>query len=231
MEYVEGQALAQWMIDNPQPALESVRGVVEQVARGLQTFHRMEMLHQDLRPENIMMDRTGTAKIIDFGSVSVAGIEEQARAAEPSRILGTLQYTAPEYFVGEAGSERADLYSLGVIAYQMLSGRLPYGAAAAQVRTRGALRRLDYDSVLDDQRDIPRWVDAALRKAVHPEALERYEALSEFVYDLRHPNADLLRTTPLIERNPVLFWKTASAALGILLFLLLLLHFGIPQSR
>jgi serine/threonine protein phosphatase PrpC len=224
MEYVEGQTLAQWMIDNPRPGLETVRGIVEQVARGLQAFHRMEMLHQDLRPENVMIDRTGTAKIIDFGSASVAGVDEQAPAAEPSRILGTLQYTAPEYFVGEAGSERADLYSLGVIAYQMLSGRLPYGAAAAQVRTRGALRRLEYDPVLDEQRDIPAWVDAALRKAVHPDSLERYEVLSEFVYDLRHPNAELLRRVPPIERNPVMFWKCVSALLMAAVLILLYLQ-------
>jgi serine/threonine protein phosphatase PrpC len=227
MEYVEGQTLAQWMIDNPRPELETVRGIIEQVARGLQAFHRMEMLHQDLRPQNIMIDRIGTAKIIDFGSVSVAGIDEQARAAEPSRILGTLQYTAPEYFVGDAGSERADLYSLGVIAYQMLSGRLPYGAAAARVRTRRALRRLEYASVLDELRDIPSWVDAALRKAVHAEPLERYEALSEFIYDLRHPNAELMRRTPLIERNPVTFWKCVSALLLAAVLVLLYL----AQSR
>ena len=227
MEYVEGQTLAQWMTDNPQPDLETVRGIVEQIARGLQAFHRMEMLHQDLRPQNIMIDRTATVKIIDFGSVRVAGVDEQASPAEPSRILGTLQYTAPEYFVGDPGSERADLFSLGVIAYQMLSGRLPYGAAAAQVRTRAALRRLQYATVLDEQRDIPPWIDAALRKAVHPEPLERYEALSEFVYDLRHPNADLLRAVPLIARNPVAFWRAACAVLGLLLFLLLLLRFGI----
>jgi len=231
MEYVEGQTLAQWMTDKPRPDLETVRGIVEQIARGLQAFHRMEMLHQDLRPQNIMIDRTGTVKIIDFGSACVAGVDEQALPAERSRILGTLQYTAPEYFVGDAGSERSDLYSLGVIAYQMLTGRLPYGADAAKVRTRAALRRLGYATLLDDQRDIPAWVDAALRKAVHPEPLERYEALSEFVQDMRHPNAELLRSTPLIERNPVLFWKTACAALGILLFFLLLLQFGVAQSR
>jgi serine/threonine protein kinase len=184
------------------------------------------MLHQDLRPENIMIDRTGTVKIIDFGSVSVAGVDERASPDEPSRILGTLQYTAPEYFVGDAGSERADLYSLGVIAYQMLSGRLPYDAEAARVRTRAAQRRLRYAPVLDEERDIPAWIDAALRKAVHPEPLERYEALSEFVYDLRHPNAALLRRLPLVERNPVRFWKGVSLALGVALFLLLLLHFG-----
>jgi serine/threonine protein kinase len=175
-----------------------------------------------------MIDSTGTVKIIDFGSVSVAGVDEQA-AAEPSRILGTLQYTAPEHFVGEAGSECADLYSLGVIAYQMLSGRLPYGAAAAQVRTRAALRRLEYRTLLDEQRDIPPWVDAALRKALRPDPLERYETLSEFVHDLRHPNAELLRATPLMARNPVAFWRGACVVLGILLFLVLLLQFGLPK--
>jgi len=234
MEYVEGQTLAQWMTDNPKPDLETMRGIVEQVARGLQAFHRMEMLHQDLRPENIMIDKTGTVKIIDFGSVSVAGVDEQASPEEPSRILGTVQYTAPEYFVGDAGSERADLYSLGVIAYQMLSGRLPYDAEAARVRTRAAQRKLRYATLLDErrdsQRDIPPWIDAALRKAVHPEPLERYEALSEFVYDLRHPNSELLRSAPLIARNPVAFWRTACAVLGAIVFLLLLVQLGLPKG-
>ena len=68
-EFIDGQTLTQWMIDNPKPDLETVRGIVEQIAKGLQAFHRLEMLHQDLRPDNIMIDRTGTVKIIDFGSV------------------------------------------------------------------------------------------------------------------------------------------------------------------
>jgi len=227
MEYVEGQTLAQWMTDNPRPELEKVRSIVEQIARGLQAFHRMEMLHQDLRPQNIMIDGTGTVKIIDFGSARVAGVSECAAPLERSSILGTLQYTAPEYFVGDPGTERADLYSLGVIAYQMLSGRLPYGAEAARVRTRAAQRRLQYATLLDEQGDIPAWVDAALRKAVHPDPLQRYESLSEFVYDLRHPNAALLRPTPFVERNPALFWKGVSAALGLALFLLLLAQLGL----
>jgi serine/threonine protein phosphatase PrpC/predicted Ser/Thr protein kinase len=219
MEYIEGQTLAQWMTDNPRPELEKVRGIVEQIARGLQAFHRMEMLHQDLRPQNIMLDGTGTVKIIDFGSARVAGVSELAAPLERSSILGTLQYTAPEYFVGDAGTERSDLYSLGVIAYQMLSGRLPYGADAARVRTRKAQCALQYASLSDE---IPSWIDAALRKAVHPDPLQRYEVLSEFVHDLRHPNAALLRPTPLAERNPTLFWKGVSAILGLALLLVLL---------
>ena len=227
MEYLEGQTLAQWMTDNPRPELEKVRGIIEQIARGLQAFHRMEMLHQDLRPQNIMIDGTGTVKIIDFGSARVAGVSERAAPLERSSILGTQQYAAPEYFVGDPGTEASDLYSLGVIAYQMLSGRLPYGADAARVRTRAAQRKLQYATLLDEQRDIPAWIDAALRKAVHPDALERYEALSEFVHDMRHPNPALLRPMPLVERNPVLFWKGVSAVLGFALFMLLLAKSGL----
>jgi len=80
------------------------------------------MLHQDLRPNNIMIDQQGTIKIIDFGSTRIAGILEADSPIEQQDLLGTAQYSAPEYFLGEAGTTRSDLFSLGVIAYQMLSG-------------------------------------------------------------------------------------------------------------
>src|SRR5437763_856443 len=97
-EFVEGQTLTQWMIDHPKPELEKVRGIVEQIAKGLRAFHRKEMLHQDLRPDNIMIDKTGTAKIIDFGSTKIAGVAETVAPGRSNEILGTAQYTAPEYF-------------------------------------------------------------------------------------------------------------------------------------
>src|SRR6185436_1686839 len=121
-EFVDGQTLPQWMIDHPKPDLETVRGIVEQIARGLQAFHRREMLHQDLRPENIMIDKTGTVKIIDFGSTKVAGVSEATPSIDRNDMLGTAQYTAPEYFLGESGTPRSDIFSLGVITFQMLSG-------------------------------------------------------------------------------------------------------------
>ncbi len=224
MEFIEGQALSQWLIDNPRPDLETVRGLVEQIARGLQAFHRLEMLHQDLRPDNIMIDTTGTVKIIDFGSTCVAGITEMTGPHERAPILGTAQYTAPEYFLGEAGSERSDLFSLGVITYQMLTGKLPYGAEVAKARTRAAQRKLHYASVLDDHREIPAWIDAVLKKAVHPDPLKRYETLSEFVYDLRHPDRVVLGRThpPLAERHPVRFWQGVSFILACLSVALLI---------
>lgn len=225
-EFIDGQTLAQWMIDNPKPDLETVRGIVEQVARGLRAFHRKEMLHQDIRPENIMIDKTGTAKIIDFGSTKIAGVAETAPAA--SDILGTAQYTAPEYFRGEHASPRSDLFSLGVITYQMLTGNLPYGAQIAQARTRSQFSKLRYDSVPADNSEIPVWVDGALRKAVHPDPHKRYDSLSEYIFDLRHPNANYIATsaTPLIERNPLLFWKCLTVALACAVVVLLAIHHG-----
>lgn len=222
-EYIEGQTLTQWLIDNPKPDLETVRGIIEQIAKGLLAFHRKDMLHQDLRPENIMIDTTGTVKIIDFGSTRVAGIVEMSGNNDQQPILGTAQYSAPEYFLGENGTTASDIFSLGVIAYQMLSGKLPYGAQVAQAKTKAAQNRLSYASVLDDEREIPVWIDDVLKKAVQSNPYKRYQELSEFTTDLRRPNQAFLNKTrpPLLERNPALFWKSISFfLLGIIILLL-----------
>ena len=222
-EFIDGQTLSQWMIDNPKPDIETVRGIVEQIARGLRAFHRLEMLHQDLRPENIMIDNMGTIKIIDFGSTKVAGIDEISTPIARANLLGTAQYTAPEYLLGESGTPRSDLFSLGIITYQMLTGKLPYGAQVAKSMTIRAQKKLKYTSLPDDDREIPLWIDEALKKSVHPNPYKRYEELSEFIFDLRHPNKEFINKTrpPLIDRNPVVFWKSVSFILLIIIATLL----------
>lgn len=226
-EYVEGQTLTQWMIDNPKPDLATVRGILEQIAKGLQAFHRLEMVYQDLKPDNIMIDTTGTVKIIDFGATRVAGIEEITSAVEQINLLGAALYAAPEYFLGEQGTPRADLYSLGIISYQMLSGRFPYGTEVPKSRTKAAQKKLAYKSVLNEEREIPAWVDDAIRKAVEPDPYARYEEISEFIYDLHHPNAAFLHKTrpPLIDRHPVIFWKSVSFVLMLALIVLSAVRF------
>jgi serine/threonine protein phosphatase PrpC len=227
-EFVDGQTLTQWMIDNPKPDLETVRGIVEQIARGLRAFHRKEMLHQDLRPDNVMIDKTGTAKIIDFGATKIAGVAEATPDIDDN-ILGTVQYTAPEYFRGESGTPRSDLFSLGIITYQMLTGRLPYGAQIAKARTKSQLGKLRYNPAPDVNRDVPAWIDGALRRAVHPDPYKRYQSLSEFIFDLRHPNVNYLNgsATPLIERNPTLFWKCTTVILTCIVVGLLAMQHGV----
>ncbi|WP_370920300.1 protein kinase domain-containing protein [Halopseudomonas bauzanensis] len=221
-EFIEGQTLNQWMLDNPLPELQRVRDIIDQIAKGLRGFHRLDMLHQDLRPQNIMIDRAGTVKIIDFGSVQVAGIDEMDGGAQHP-VPGTVQYAAPEYFLGLGGSPRSDLFSLGVIAYQMLTGRLPYGTDVAKASTRAAQLRLGYRSALQYRRDLPVWLDEVLKKAIHPDPNKRYAALSEFTFDLREPGgARLARQRPsLLERNPVAVWQNVALLLSVALLLAL----------
>lgn len=222
-EFIDGQTLTQWMIDNPRPSLQSVREIVGQIAKGLQAFHRLEMLHQDIRPENIMIDTSGVVKIIDFGSTKVAGLMEMTQSIEHQNILGTAQYTAPEYFLGEVGAPRSDLFSLAVITYQMLTGKLPYGAEVSRSRSKSAQNKLRYHTALHDEREIPVWVDDTLKHALHPNPYKRYQELSEFVYDLSQPSKAFLSKAkaPLLERDPVVFWQSISVILVVTIIWLL----------
>ncbi|PAU82379.1 protein kinase [Halovibrio salipaludis] len=227
MEFIEGRTLAQWMTDNPQPTLEAVRDIVEQVARGLQAFHRLEMVHRDLRPANVMIDQEGTAKLIDFGSTRVPGVLEMVPVVVDEGPLGTAAYSAPEYFLEGEGTMRSDIYSLGVITYQMLTGQLPYGTEVAKARSRSAMHRLRYQSVRLYNPELPVWLDGVLRKALHPDPYRRYEALSEFTFNLRHPGREAYSQAPLplVERDPVRFWQGMSLVLASAVVALLVLLF------
>jgi len=219
-EYVEGQTLRQWMFDHPQPELEAMRAIVKQIASGLQAMHRREMLHRDLRPHNVLIDADGAVRIIDFGSVQVAGLDELAPAHTIDAIFaGTMQYSAPELYLGQPATGQSDLYSLGVIAYQLLTGELPYGPRVANASTRQAQRRLRYVPASELNPEIPEWVDAALAKAVAVDPRKRYEELSEFTYDLANPNSSLLspEPRPLAQRNPLLLWQAIAFLLAVAL--------------
>lgn len=228
-EYLDGQTLREWMNDHPKPDIREARKIVKQIAKGLRAFHRMEMLHQDLKPENIMIDSHGTVKIIDFGSVKIAGIAEIAPLAleqGEENILGTLNYTAPEYHLGRQGTASSDIYSLGVIAYEMINSSLPFGKDIPEKPNKMSLAKLEYVPSFHKNAMVPHWIDGTLKKATSIAPQARYETLSEFVHDLSTPNPEFLKSTdtlPIIERNPLMFWKMVSGLL--LLSNLLLLYF------
>ena len=212
-EYIEGQQLREWMSDNPEATLVEVRDIIKQIATGLRAFHRLEMIHQDLKPENIIIDTHGTVKIIDLGSTKIAGIEEISTPLDTQNLLGTINYTAPEYHRGEIATNRSDIFSLGVIAYEMLTGKLPYD----RTLTPRNLMRVSYIPARRIKSEIPLWIDKAIEKAVRIDSSRRYENMSEFVHDLSHPNQTFLneQQPPLIERNPVGFWRGAAILMFI----------------
>jgi len=227
-EFIEGQTLTQWMIDNPKPKLEKVRDIIEQIAKGLYAFHKLEMIHQDIRPENIMIDEGACVKIIDFGSTKVAGLDDITTFTEQFHIQGTAMYSAPEYFLGFEGTQKSDIFALGVIAYQMLSGSFPYGVNVSKSTTKTAQKKLNYVSIYNEnKKNIPIWVDEAIKKACEIDPSKRYSELSEFIYDLFNPNQRFLkRTKPaLIERNPLIFWQSTTLILFVLVCILLLAKF------
>jgi serine/threonine protein kinase len=165
-------------------------------------------------------------KIIDYGSVRIAGLEELSKPEDLPKLVGTRDYIAPEYHTGEPITPQADLYSLGVIAYEMLTGKLPYGAGFATARE---VRQKTYIPATTHNPDIPAWVDAALEKAVAKSLTKRFDALSAFEYDLAHPNPDFLtrKRKPLLGSETRENWRIAlaiSVLLNAILAALLLMR-------
>lgn len=227
-EYIDGITLREWMDQHKKPEINAVRKIIEQIIRGLRAFHRMEMLHQDLKPENIIIDPNGVVKIIDFGSVKIAGIAEitPLENGAQENILGTLNYTAPEYHLGKPGNVKSDQFSLAVICYEMLNNALPFGDNMPEKPTRMNLSKLTYQPSFQHNAMVPSWIDGALNKATSINPNIRYEALSEFMHDLSTPNPIFLKNEekiPLIERNPLVFWKSISFLLFLSNLALLLI--------
>lgn len=222
-EFLEGKSLTEWIHENPQTDLEAFRNIMQQLARGLQGLHRQEILHQDLKPDNILISPDGKVTIIDFGAARVAGLEEAQTSLPQINLLGAAQYAAPEYFVGGIGSPSSDQFSLGVIAYQILTGRLPYGDTVPRIRSTKAIQALRYSPASEINSDIPNWMDAAIKRAVNPTPDNRYPQISEFIHDLFHPNSDYLsqKPPPLLQRNPLRFWQFSNAFLLCVVAILL----------
>ncbi|MDH3326348.1 MAG: bifunctional protein-serine/threonine kinase/phosphatase [Gammaproteobacteria bacterium] len=204
-EFIDGMTLREWITDNPLPNIAEVRHILTQIIAGVRAFQRQEMVHQDLKPENIMIDSQGTVKIVDFGSTKIAGIQEITKPIERNQLLGTLDYAAPEYFQGESGTHQSDIYSIAVITYEMLCGKLPYGESLSAKK----LKRVRYQPARQINQNIPTWIDGALEKGVLLDPVRRYQTLSEFLFDLTKPNPELARFggKSIMEKNPVAFWK------------------------
>jgi protein phosphatase len=161
----------------------------------LRGFHRQEMLHCDLKPENIMIDQFGQIKLIDFGSARIAGIAELATPISVVGNQGTQGYTAPEVILEHRVSRLSDQFSLGVIVYEMFSSKLPYQEKLDKSLTIKKLLKLSYGSVLQHNPHVPIWIDGAIHKACNLEESNRYEVLSEFLFDLEQPNSQFLLVT------------------------------------
>lgn len=215
-EYVNGMTLGQWMREHPKPPVEEVVYLVEQIARGLRAFHRRETLHQDIKPDNIMIDANGRVKILDFGSCLVAGIAEISAPFQRDVALGTASYSAPEFTLGAKPNYRSDLFSLAVITFEMFTGQLPFNGRLEHCKSTRDFLNTHYTPSYQLNPLVPLWIDSALRKGLRFKEDRRQQDISEFAWELQHPNPKYAdnRFRPLAERDPVLTWKIIAALLA-----------------
>jgi eukaryotic-like serine/threonine-protein kinase len=127
MEHVPGNSCAELLRDHGQLAVDKTLGIVTQACRGLDYAHRNGVVHRDVKPGNLLVSDSDVVKLADFG---IARATDQSSITQVGSVLGTAAYLAPEQARGDEAGPRADLYSLGVVTYQLMSGRLPYEAAS-----------------------------------------------------------------------------------------------------
>jgi serine/threonine protein kinase len=156
MEYIEGSSCAEILRDDGWLEVGEAASIIEQACAGLDYAHRHGVVHRDVKPGNLLRAREGEVKLADFG---IAKATEQSSITQVGSVLGTAAYLAPEQARGEEAGPRADLYALGVVSYQLISGRLPYEA--------NSLTEL----VLKQQQEEPPMLDT-LVAAVSPELAE-----------------------------------------------------------
>lgn len=224
MEYVPGISLDKWMIDHPLPSPKMAITLVKQIAAALTAFHNTETIHQDLKPANIIVDDAMKIKVIDFGSVFVAGIAEIFIPIEHLGALGTATYSDPYYLQGRNTGIQGDIYALATITYELFTGELPYGERIEQYVNSHDFDKLRYISATDHNPIIPLWFDRALEKGVSLDIPKRYRSLQDYVDDITRPNPEFLKDDPAIDNSKgLLFWQMMSAFWVAMLILVVIL--------
>lgn len=223
MEYINGKPLDQWMLENRFPKPKQAITIIEQIAKGLAQFHKMDTIHQDLKPANIIIDDDLNIKIVDFGSVFVAGIAEVFIPLEHDGVLGTATYSDPKYLLGKNTGIQGDLYSLATITYELFCGGLPYGNKIEECQTAFQYDKLRYIPANTKNPIIPIWFDRTLQRGVSFDLEQRYLHIDDFINDLKTPNADYLLDDPIIkkDKNKILFWQLLSGFWILMFFLVI----------
>jgi serine/threonine protein kinase len=180
-EYIEGRTLKRRIHDegDPLPVDEAVAYAIE-IGRGLTAAHARKLVHRDVKPQNVLIDPDGRAKVTDFG---IARSLESEGLTATGRVLGTTDYVSPEQAMGEDVDERSDVYSLGVVLYEMLTGEVPFKA-----ETQVGVAMKHVNEPLPDVQAKREGVSAALASAVDrattKDPRDRYNSVAEMVRDL-----------------------------------------------
>ncbi len=180
MEHVEGSSLKDVIRDKPL-ALSDILDIAMQIGEGLGAAHEKDVIHRDVKPDNIMVTARGRAKIMDFGLAKLKGV---TRLTKTGTTLGTLQYMSPEQVEGKELDRRSDIFSFGVILYEMISGRPPFKGdnEAAVIH---AIINDTPEPLARYKADVPDGIERIISKALAKDREERYQDTDDLLADLR----------------------------------------------
>jgi len=231
MAYVEGQSLKEKIESGPLE-LDEALDIAMQVARGLQDAHERGIVHRDIKSANIMVTAKGQAKIMDFGLAKFAG---RVGITKVGTTMGTVAYMSPEQARGEAVDHRTDIWSLGVVLYEMLSGQSPFKGEYEQAVIYSILNE-DPESIIEYDSNLPLELEKIVKRCLTKDSKERYQAAADLQADLKRAEQDIssgkapirIKTTAVLHPIPKLLRKPIVLFGGVILALLLLwvLPFG-----
>jgi serine/threonine-protein kinase len=184
LEFIEGKTLRSVLADHAPFTLEEAFWITRQLASALTYLHKYGVYHRDLKPENVILDATGRVHIIDFGIALLEGAR-RVTWRNLSDVLGTPDYISPEQIQGKRGDSRSDLYSLGIMCYEMLTGSVPFsGDNATVVMNQHLTTAPGLPSKLNPS--IPPNIEAIIMKSIRKDPKERYQSAELFINDLKN---------------------------------------------
>ena len=194
MEFIQGRTLQEVIASGPTTVTTALE-VASQVAEGVGCAHAISIVHRDLKPGNIMLTDRGRVKVLDFGLAKLFGdaLAQQQTMVAPTiegTLLGTVDYMSPEQARGEAVDGRSDVFSLGAILYELLTGSKPFTAAHVP----GVLHEILYGTLVPPRArrpDVPIEVEAIVSQALERDINRRYQTMDAFAHDLRHAQRHL----------------------------------------
>lgn len=180
MEYVPGKTLKEYIIDNSPVAPEQAVKIMKQLASALAHAHQNQIVHRDIKPQNILMDAEGNVKISDFG---IAMALSATSYTQTNSVLGTVHYLSPEQARGGTANKKSDIYSLGIVMFELLTGKLPFsGESAVSI----ALKHLQTEtpSLREIVPSMPQSLENVVLKATAKNTQHRYQSANEMEEDL-----------------------------------------------
>jgi TolB-like protein/Flp pilus assembly protein TadD len=223
MEHLEGETLAARLARGPLPVEEATRAAIE-IAEALDEAHRHRIVHRDLKPENVFLTSEGRVKVLDFGlaredapAVSGADSRTVSRPTEPGTVLGTVGYMSPEQVRGQPADHRSDIFSLGAVLYEMLSGRRAFQRDTA-AETMTAILKDDPPALAESGRVLPPDLDRIVRHCLEKNPDKRFQSARDLAFDLRAVGG---RVTGAAAISPARAWSrrailAGGAALGLI---------------